>query len=90
MTNEEMMRQLYERMAAEQQKYKAWLLEQPPNVILDNACKYTVREDIVMEMEVLKLTDAQAAALLRSRTRWRMFTGRGSGRKLTTWTMCGM
>ena len=68
MTNKEMMRQLYERMAAEQQKYKAWLLEQPPNVILDNACKYTVREDIVMEMEVLKLTDAQAAALLRSRT----------------------
>ena len=62
MTNEEMMRQLYERMAAEQQKYKAWLLEQPPNVILDNACKFTVREDIVMEMEVLELTDAQAAA----------------------------
>ena len=56
MTNKEMMRQLYERMAAEQQKYKAWLLEQPPNVILDNACKFTVRED------------AQAAALLRSRT----------------------
>ena len=46
MTNEEMMRQLYKRMAAEQQKYKAWLLEQPPNVILDNACKFTVREDI--------------------------------------------
>ena len=68
MTNEEMMRQLYERMAAEQQKYKAWLLEQPPNVILDNACKFTVREDIVMAMEELELTDAQAAALLRSRT----------------------
>ena len=68
MTNKEMMRQLYERMAAEQQKYKAWLLEQPPNVILDNACKFTVREDIVMELEVLELMDAQAAALLRSRT----------------------
>ena len=68
MTNEEIMRQLYKRMAAEQQKYKAWLLEQPPNVILDNACTFTVREDIVMEMEVLELTDAQAAALLRSRT----------------------
>ena len=68
MANKEMMRQLYERMVAEQQKYKAWLLEQPPNVILDNACKFTVREDIVMEMEVLELTDAQAAALLRSRT----------------------
>lgn len=68
MANKEMMRQLYERMVAEQQKYKAWLLEQPPNVILDNACKFTVREDIVMELEVLELTDAQAAALLRSRT----------------------
>ena len=43
----------------DRQKYKAWLLEQPPNVILDNACKFTVREDIVMEMEVLELTDAQ-------------------------------
>ena len=68
MTNKEMMRQLYERMTAEQQKYKEWLLEQPPNVILDNACKFTAREDIVMELEVLELTDAQAAALLRSRT----------------------
>ena len=58
MTNEEMMSRLYERMAAEQQKYKEWLLGQPPNVILDNACKFTVREDIVMEMEVLELTDA--------------------------------
>lgn len=68
MANKEMMRQLYERMVAEQQKYKAWLLEQPPNVILDNTCKFTVREDIVMELEVLELTGAQAAALLRSRT----------------------
>ena len=89
MTNKEMMRQLYERMAAEQQKYKAWLLEQPPNVILDNACKFTVREDIVMEMEVLELTDAQAAALqprpyCGPGPRWRMFTRHGSRRKPTT------
>ena len=28
--SKEMMRQLYERMAAEQQKYKAWLLSSPP------------------------------------------------------------
>lgn len=68
MTNEEMMSRLYKRMTAEQQKYKEWLLEQPPNAILDNACKFTVREDIVMELEVLELMDAQAAALLRSRT----------------------
>ncbi len=90
MTNKEMMRQLYERMAAEQQKYKAWLLEQPPNVILDNACKFTVRERHCDGVGGTGTDGRQAAALLRSRTRWRMFTGRGSGRKLTTWTMCGM
>ena len=68
MANKEMMRQLYERMVAEQQKYKAWLLGQPPTVSLDTACQFTIREDIVLEMEVLELTDAQTAALLRSRT----------------------
>lgn len=30
MTNEEMMSRLYEQMATEQQKYKEWLLGQPP------------------------------------------------------------
>ena len=55
MTNEEMMSRLYERMAAEQQKYKEWLLGQPPNVILDNACKFTVREDIVMELSLIHI-----------------------------------
>ena len=68
MINEEMTSRLYERMSAEQQKYKVWLLEQSPNVILDHACQFTVREDVMMEMEELELTDTQAAALLRSRT----------------------
>ncbi len=35
---------------------------------LDNTCQFTIREDIVLELEMLELTDAQAAALLRSRT----------------------
>ena len=68
MTNEEMMSRLYGQMVTEQLKYKEWLLGQPPDVILDNAYQFTVREDIVMEMEELELKDAQAAALLRSRT----------------------
>lgn len=68
MTNEEMMSRLYGQMVTEQMKYKEWLLGQPPDVILDNAYQFTVREDIVMEMEELELKDAQAAALLRSRT----------------------
>ncbi len=68
MANEKLLTGLYEKMAAEQAQYRQWLLGQPPGEILDHACEYTIREDIVMEMDGLKLTDAQAKALLKSRT----------------------
>ena len=57
---------LYEKMAAEQDKYRDWLKSQPPEEILHHTYEYTVREDIVMAMEQLELTDAQAQALLDS------------------------
>ena len=57
---------LYEKMAAEQDKYRDWLKSQPPEEILHHTYEYTVREDIVMAMEELDLTDAQAQALLES------------------------
>ena len=59
---------LYEKMAAEQDKYRDWLKSQPPAEVLNHAYEYTVREDIVMTMEELELTDAQAQALLDSPT----------------------
>lgn len=65
MTSEELNTRLYEKMSAEQEKYLHWLLSQPPDVILDHAAKYSVREDIVMCMEDLELTEAQAKALLK-------------------------
>ena len=65
---------LYEKMAAEQDKYRDWLKSQPPEEILHHTYEYTVREDIVMAMEELELTDAQAQALLESPSRWRMCT----------------
>ena len=43
-----------------------WLKSQPPEEILHHTYEYTVREDIVMAMEELELTDAQAQALLES------------------------
>ena len=58
----------YEKMAAEQDKYRDWLKSQPPAEVLNHAYEYTVREDIVMAMEELELTDAQAQALLDSPT----------------------
>ena len=57
---------LYEKMAAEQDNYRDWLKSPPPEEILHHTYEYTVREDIVMAMEQLELTDAQAQALLDS------------------------
>ena len=68
MTNEQLLTALYEKMAAEQAQYRQWLLGQPPGEILNHATEYAVREDIVIEMEELKLPEAHAKALLRSRT----------------------
>ena len=42
-------------MKAEQDKYRDWLLSQPPEEILNHTYEYTMREDIVMCMEELEL-----------------------------------
>ena len=68
MTNENLNTQLYEKMAAEQIQYRAWLLTQPPKEILCHAAEYTTREDILIVMEEAQLPDAQAKALLKSRS----------------------
>ena len=57
---------LYEKMAAEQDNYRDWLKSQSPEEVLNHAYEYTIREDIVMAMEELELTDTQAQALLES------------------------
>ena len=69
MTTEQLQTTLYDRMATEQQKFKSWLLAQPPDEILGHACEYSVREDILMELEPDDvLTEAQIRALLKSST----------------------
>ena len=57
---------LFEKMTAEQDKFRDWLKSQSPEEVLNHAYEYTIREDIVMAMEELELTDAQAQALLES------------------------
>ena len=66
MDQEARMGQLYDKMAAEQAKYRGWLLEQPPEEILNHAYEYAVREDILMCMEEAELRPEQAEALLAS------------------------
>jgi len=68
MANPNLLTKLYQRMSAEQEQYRKWLLGQPPGDILNHAAEYTVREDIVMEMSALELPEAQAKALLKSKT----------------------
>lgn len=58
--------ELYDKMKAEQDKYREWLLSQSPNEILNHTYEYTMREDIVMAMEELELTPKQAKVLLKS------------------------
>ena len=57
---------LFEKMSDEQDNYRDWLKSQPPEEILHHTYEYTVREDIMMTMEELELTDTQAQALLES------------------------
>ena len=57
---------LYEKMKAEQDKYRDWILHKAPSEILDYTFEYTMREDIVMCMEELELAPEKAKALLRS------------------------
>jgi len=59
---------LYDRLRAEQEKYKRWLLSQPPEEILNHTYEYTVREDILLLFENNELPDKQADALLRHGT----------------------
>lgn len=40
---------LYEKMKAEQDKYRDWLLHQEPPEILNHTYEYTMREDIVLD-----------------------------------------
>lgn len=66
MADTELSSKLYEKASAEQDKFRAWLMDQPPADILNHAVEYAVREDILMEIGALELPDDQARALLAS------------------------
>lgn len=57
---------LYEKMKAEQDRYREWLLNQPPEEILRHTFEYTIKEDILLAMENMSLEPMQAKRLLKS------------------------
>lgn len=66
MTSEELNTGIYEKMAAEQNVYRDWLLTLPPDEILQHAYEYAVRQDILFAMEDLELQPEQCRALLKA------------------------
>ena len=57
---------LFEKMSAEQDKFRNWLKTQPADEILNHSYEYIVREDIVMAMEDINLSEEMAKMLLNS------------------------
>ena len=57
---------LYEKVLAEQDGDRQWLLAQPPEEILKNAYEYALREDIIYYLEDSDIGDELAEALLKS------------------------
>ena len=56
--------ELYQKMQAELEQFKDWLLTQPPQEILNHAYEYSTKEDILLAFENFDLSDKQAQALL--------------------------
>ena len=66
MTQAKLNTELYQKMFAEQEKFKDWLRTLTPDEVLDHAYEYTCREDILLSMEYNDLSPRQAMALLKA------------------------
>ena len=57
---------LYEKTKAEQDKHRDRLLHQEPPEILNHTYEYTMREDIIIAVDEMNISQKQARALLKS------------------------
>lgn len=64
MTEESVYTQLYEKMLAEQEQYREWLISQPSSEILNHCYEYAMREDFLVAFEQCELEEKHAKALL--------------------------
>ena len=67
MTNEHLNTQLYRKLYREFEAFKNWLMKQSPGVILQNAYKYAMMEDVLLTFENNNLSDEHAKALLKGK-----------------------
>lgn len=74
MTQEELNQALYDKADAEMKKFTDWLLTQPPEEILKHAYVYSVKQDILLELDSIDLTAEQAGPYYSLPHHWRIFT----------------
>ena len=89
MTNEHLNTQLYWKLQREHTAFKNWLMHQPPGVIIENAYKYAMMEDVLLTFENNNLSDEQAKALLKGKDHLARITDRwqegGTGHMGSMW-----
>lgn len=66
MNNKRLCSALQDKMSAELDKYRDWLLQQPPKEILEHTHEYTVKGNIVLLLDNAELSGRQLTALLSS------------------------
>ena len=66
MTDKQIHQALYDKLKAEQDNYRDWLLSQPSKEILNHAYEYSVRQDILSIIKGEHLPSIAASALLRA------------------------
>jgi len=67
MTSEQLNTALYEKMYAEQEKFKSMLRSSTPEVVMQHSYELVVREDILLSLEENDLTPKQCKALLKQK-----------------------
>ena len=67
MTNEHLNTQLYWKLQREHTAFKNWLMHQPPSVIIENAYKYAMMEDVLLTFGNNNLSDEQAKSPLKGK-----------------------
>lgn len=67
MTSEQLNTALYEKLYAEQEKFKSMLRSSSPDVIMLHAYELVMREDILLTLEENDLTPKQCKALLKQK-----------------------
>lgn len=68
MNNKRLCSKLQDKMSAELDKYRDWLVQQPPEEILKHTYEFTSKADIVLLLDSAELSSKQLTALLWSST----------------------